>query len=141
MCSSDLGGGTQRLTRMLGTSKALGLVLDGGPLSPDAALEIGLIDRVEAAESLVEATLAEAGRLAGRPKAGVAATKRSVYFGGSMPLAEGMRLERAEFLATLPSDDAKAAMRAYVDAFERTGELPGYDREVMRKTLERGRFA
>jgi len=135
------GGGTQRLTRMLGTSKALSLVLDGGPLSPEEALEIGLIDRLEAGDELVEATLAEAARMAGRPKAGVAATKRSVYFGGSLPLADGMRLERAEFLATLPSEEAKAAMRAYVEGLERTGELPGYDREYMRETLERGRFA
>ena len=79
--------------------------------------------------------------MAGRPKAGVAATKRAVYFGGSMPLADGMRLERAEFLATLPTEDSKAAMRAYLEALERTGELPGYDREYMRESLERGRFA
>ena len=40
------GGGTQRLARMLGTSRALGLALDGGPMSPAEALELGLIDRV-----------------------------------------------------------------------------------------------
>ncbi|MDQ3727998.1 MAG: enoyl-CoA hydratase/isomerase family protein [Actinomycetota bacterium] len=134
------GGGTQRLARMLGTSKALRLVLDGGPLSPDEALEIGIVDRILPAGELVEAVMREAERLAGRPKAGVAAAKRSIYFGGSLPLADGMRLERAEFLATLPSEDAKAAMRAYVEALERTGELPGYDRDAMRAAVERGRF-
>ena len=58
-----------------------------------------------------------------------------------MPLREGMRLERAEFLATASLEEAKAAMRAYVDEFERTGELPAYDRDLMQETLDRGRFA
>ncbi len=134
------GGGTQRLTRMLGTSRALRLVLDGGPLTPAEALELGLIDRVVPPDELLDAAVAEAARLGSRSKAGVAATKRAVYEGASLPLAEGLRRERAEFMATLPTDEAKAAMRAYVEALERTGELPGYDREAMRAALERGRF-
>jgi enoyl-CoA hydratase/carnithine racemase len=135
------GGGTQRLARMLGSSRALGIALDGGPMSPDEALDLGVIDRIVAGDSLVEEAMAEAARLAGRSKEAVAATKRAIYFGGSLPLRDGMRLERAEFLATVGSDDAKAAMRAYVDEFERTGELPAYDRELMRETIDRGRFA
>ena len=109
-------------------------------MSPDEALEMGLVDRVVPGDSLVEEALAEAARLAGRSKEAVAATKRAIYFGGSMPLRDGMRFERAEFLATVGSDDAKAAMRAYVDGFERTGELPAYDRELMQETIDQGRF-
>ncbi len=135
------GGGTQRLVRMLGTSKALRLILDGGPLDPETALELGLIDRVVPRKKLISEAVAEAKRLGSRAKAAVAASKRLVYEGGSLPLRAGLRLERAELLATLPTAEAKAAMRAYVDALERTGELPGYDREAMRETLERGHFA
>lgn len=134
------GGGTQRLTRMLGTSRALRIVLDGGPLSPTEALEAGIVDRVLEGDELLAAAVAEAGRLAGRPKAGVAATKRAVYEGGSLPIRDGMRLERAEFLATLPTAEAKAAMRAYVSELERTGELPGYDPKRLAEAVERGRF-
>ena len=134
------GGGTQRLARMLGTSRALRLVIDGGPLSPVEALDLGLIDRVVAADELIESAVAEASRLGSRAKAGVAGAKRAVYEGGSLPLADGLRRERAEFLATLPTDEAKAAMRAYVEQLERTGELPAYDRKVLREVLESGRF-
>ena len=135
------GGGTQRLVRLLGTAPTLRLVLDGGPLSPDEALELGLIDRVVSPKKLIEEAVAEAERLGSRSKAAVAASKRLIYEAGSRSFADGLRRERAELLATLPSEEAKAAMRAYVDALERTGELPGYDREVMREALERGRFA
>jgi enoyl-CoA hydratase/carnithine racemase len=135
------GGGTQRLTRMLGTSRALRLVLDGGPLSPAEALEVGVVDQVVAAKGLQEAALAEAARLGSRPKAAVAAAKRAVYEGGSLPLPDGLRRERAEFLSTLAGQEARAAMRAYVEATERSGELPGYDPDARRQALDRGRFA
>lgn len=135
------GGGTQRLTRMLGTTRALRLILDGGPLSPDEAAELGIVDRVVDSGELLDAALAEAQRLGSRPKLAIGAAKRAVYEGGSLPLPDGLRLERAEFLATLPTPDAIAAMQAYVDATERTGELPGYDAEARAAALERGHFA
>ena len=135
------GGGTQRLTRMLGTAKALRLVLDGGPLSPDEALELGLVDELVAHDQLLDRALAVAARLGARPKAAVAACKRAVYEGGSLPLADGLRLERGEFLATLGTPDAEAAMASYQRHLERTGQLPGYDPGVFERALEDGRFS
>jgi enoyl-CoA hydratase len=135
------GGGTQRLTRMLGTSRALRLVLDGSPLNPAEALAAGLVDRVVPAEELPEAALAEAARLGSRSKGAVAAAKRAVYEGGSLPLPDGLRRERAEFLSTLASHDARAAMRAYVEATEHSGDLPLYDPDLRRQALERGRYS
>jgi enoyl-CoA hydratase/carnithine racemase len=135
------GGGTQRLARLLGSAKALGLVLDGGPLSPAEALQLGLIDELVAREALHERAIAVAARLGARPKAGVAACKRAVYEGGSLPLADGLRVERSEFLATLGTPDAVDAMAAYQEALDRTAELPGYDREALERALRNGRFS
>jgi enoyl-CoA hydratase len=135
------GGGTQRLARLLGSGKALRLVLDGGPLSPEEAAELGLVDRVVEPLVLVDEAVAEAGRLGSRSKSAVAACKRAVYEGGSMTLSAGLRLERAEFMSGLVGSEAREAMRAYVEAIEQTGELPAYDRERLAAALERGRFA
>jgi enoyl-CoA hydratase len=122
------GGGTQRLTRLLGTGRALRIVLDGAPLSPADAAELGLVDEVVAGDEVVERAVAVAERLGSRPKLAIGACKRAVYEGGSLPLPAGLRLERAEFLAALGSREAEQAMDAYLAEFERTGELPGYDR-------------
>jgi enoyl-CoA hydratase len=135
------GGGTQRLARLLGSAKALRLILDGGPLSPAEALQLGLIDELVPREALLERAIAVATRLGARPKAAVAACKRAVYEGGSLPLADGLREERSEFMATLGTRDAEEAMAAYQEALERTGELPGYDREALERALESGRFS
>jgi enoyl-CoA hydratase/carnithine racemase len=135
------GGGTQRLARLLGSAKALRLVLDGGPLSPADALQLGLIDELVAREALLDRAIAVAARLGARPKAGVAACKRAVYEGGSLPLADGLRLERSEFAAALGTSDAEDAMAAYQHGLERTGGLPGYDREVLEQALWTGRFS
>src|SRR3954464_9630564 len=134
------GGGTQRLARMLGPARALRLTLEGSPLSPQQALELGIVDEVVPAGEVVERAVAMGGHLAGRPKPGVGATKRAVYEGGSMSLADGMRLERAEFLSTLGTPEAVAAMEAYVAETARTGELPGYADAAMARALEVGRF-
>ena len=134
------GGGTQRLARMLGTTAALRICLDGGPMSPDEAAEIGLIDEVVPPAELLERALEMAKRYGARAKAGIAGTKRAVYLGGSQPLAAGLRTERAEFMAALTTGPAEEAMAAYVDGTERTGELPGYDAEALERALENGRF-
>jgi enoyl-CoA hydratase/carnithine racemase len=135
------GGATQRLTRMLGTSRALRLVLDGGPLTPASALELGLVDELVPASSLLARAVELGARLGSRPKAAVAASKRAVYEGGSMSLPDGLRFERGEFLAAIGTPEAEEAMAAYVAAFERTGELPGYDRAAMERALRDGRFS
>ncbi len=135
------GGGTQRLARMLGTARTLRLVLDGGPLTPDEAKELGLVDEVVEPGELLDAALARAAHLGARIKAAVAASKRAVYLGGALSLPDGLRTEQAEFLSTLGTEDARVAMRAYVEGTERTGSLPGYDRETIEAALARGRFA
>lgn len=134
------GGGTQRLTRLLGTAAALRICLDGRPLSPERALEIGLVDEVVPGEKLLDRALAEAERLGSRPKYAVAALKRAVYEGGSRSLAEGLLLERSEFMAAAGSPDAERAMAAYAEATERSGELPGYDDAAMAEADRSGSF-
>ena len=134
------GGGTQRLARLLGSARAARICLDGGPLEPRAAADLGLIDEVVPPNELLDRAIALATRIARRPKGAIAAVKRAVYEGGSMSLADGLRFERAQFLAAIGSDEAEAAMAAYVEATERTGELPLYDREALERALEAGQF-
>ena len=134
------GGGTQRLTRLLGTGPALRLCLEGAPLGPAQAAEAGLVDEVVAPADLLERAVALASRLASRSKQGIAAVKRSVYRGGSLPLGAGLRVERAEFMSALVSPEADRAMDAYVQATERTGDLPLYDDEARERALEQGHF-
>jgi enoyl-CoA hydratase/carnithine racemase len=66
------GGGTQRLTHLLGAGRALRLCLDGGPLDPQAALELGLIDEVVPAGRFLDHAVELARKLGRRPKAGIA---------------------------------------------------------------------
>ncbi|WP_027006791.1 enoyl-CoA hydratase/isomerase family protein [Conexibacter woesei] len=135
------GGGTQRLTRLLGRRAALRLCLDGGPLTAQEALELGLVDRVVAPEQLLDAAVAEAARLGRRPKQGIGAVKRAINVGGSLPIDDGLRLESAEFLSAIATEESIAAQEAYVRRTEELGELPiGVPAEI-EAVLERGRFA
>jgi enoyl-CoA hydratase len=134
------GGGTQRLARLLGSAKALRLVLEGKPLSPTEAAELGVVDEVVEGSALLERAAALADRLGSRSRGVIAACKRAVYEGGSLPLPDGLRLERAEFLAALRTREAMDAMQAYLAELDRTGELPGYERDALRRALEEGRF-
>src|SRR5437762_6038509 len=97
------GGGTQRLTRLVGTHQGLKLMLDGTGLDPEAAAQLGYVDEVVAPDQLLDHALALANRLGQRLKPAVAAAKRAAYIGGSRGLEEGLRLENAEFLSTLAS--------------------------------------
>jgi len=135
------GGGTQRLSRLLGTGKALRLCLDGGPVGPDEALELGLVDELVPAKSLVSRALDLATRFAARPKAGIAGVKRAINVGASQRLAAGLRTERAEFMAAVTTDEAERAMAAYLEELERTGELPAYDEDARERALDGGRFS
>jgi enoyl-CoA hydratase len=134
------GGGTQRLTRLVGTHQGLKLMLDGGGLDPETAMQIGYIDEVVPADELIDRAVELGDRLARRLKFTVAAVKRAAYIGGSRSLEEGLHLERAEFLSTLASLGAQAAMLAYIARTQETGDLPLYDPPTYEQTLEAGSF-
>jgi enoyl-CoA hydratase len=134
------GGGTQRLARLLGSARALRLVVEGRPLRPAEAAELGLVDEVVAAEELLERAVTLGEHLGRRSRGAIAACKRAVYEGGSLPLPDGLRVERAEFLATLTTREAQDAMAAYLSGLERSGELPAYDPATMERALDTGRF-
>jgi enoyl-CoA hydratase len=130
------GGGSQRLTRLLGSGRALELILEGRVVDPEEAAAIGLVHRVvPAAELLAEAT-ATAERLARRPPGSVAAAKRTVYEGGAMELDRGLHMERAEFLSVTAAAPGVRAMRAYVDELQRLGGPPIADEEEIGRWLD-----
>jgi enoyl-CoA hydratase/carnithine racemase len=114
-------GGTQRLARILGPSRALEMVLEARVLSPIEALELGLVHRVVPDLDLAEAAGAAAERLARRAPLSVAAAKRSVLDGGTKPLPDGLAEERRWFMATVSQPAARRAMRAYVERLRAAG--------------------
>ena len=135
------GGGTQRLARLLGRRAALQLCLDGGPLTPGEACELGLVDRVVAPAELLDAAVDEAARLGRRPKKAIGAVKRAVNIGSSLPLVDGLRLEAAEFLSAIATPESIAAQEAYVRRTEELGDLPVAVPDEIKRVLEHGRFA
>jgi enoyl-CoA hydratase/carnithine racemase len=134
------GGGTQRLTRLVGAHRALMMMLEGRPVSPQKALEIGLVDEVVAADELLERAIALGEYLGARPRDAIEAIKRAVYIGGSESLEEGMHVERTEFLKVLPTPNAQALMLEYMERTDRDGDLPLYDPPTYDEALEGGRF-
>jgi enoyl-CoA hydratase len=133
------GGGTQRLARLIGRARALELMLTGRGITPDEAMELGLVTAVFPHEQLLESVIAVAEKLSRRFKPAVAELKQAVLDGGSMSLDKGLRTENAGFLATLGMAKAQRAMAGYVAHTEETGELPAGDPDARRK-LEEGTF-
>lgn len=134
------GGGTQRLSRLVGAHKALLIMLEGRPLSPQEALAVGYIDEIVAPNELLEQAVAKARYLGLRTRGAREAIKRSVYIGGSNTLEEGMHVENTEFLKVLPTDDAQQLMLGYMAHTDSTGDLPFYNPETLSQTLAAGRF-
>jgi len=118
------GGGTQHLPRVVGTAKALELVLDGRSLTSAEALEIGLVVRVHAPEDLIGEASRLAGRLASRSPESVAAAKRAVYEGSSRPLSQGLYVEAAGLIISGKTWAARRLARAFADDLARFGETP-----------------
>ena len=92
------GGGSQRLTRLIGTRQSLAAILEGRPFTPAEALTLGAVDEVVSRDKVLERAIERAEYLSLRSKKSLGAIKRSVYFGSSMSLADGLQFEHAEFL-------------------------------------------
>ncbi|KAF2073992.1 hypothetical protein CYY_004699 [Polysphondylium violaceum] len=108
-------GGTQRLVRAIGKSKAMELILTGNNLSAIDAERAGLVSRVvPAAELLSEATkLAE--KIASHSQLTVAMAKEAVNESYELTLQEGIKFERRLFHSTFGTHDQKEGMNAFVE--------------------------
>ncbi len=107
------GGGTQRLTRLIGRGPALEALLFGTAYSPAQAHRIGMVNRVVPPDKLMSTAMEWAETLAQRPPRSVAAIKRAVYLGGDRDLETGLYVERSEMAGIALSEDARNLMRAY----------------------------
>ena len=134
------GGGSQRLPRLIGTQQSLVTILEGKPFTPAEALALGAIDEVVPQNQLLARAIERAEYLSLRSKQSIGAIKRSIYFGSSLSLEEGLQLEHAEFLVRDQSKEAQERMLAYIAATEVTGELPLLNRETYARALSTGRL-
>jgi enoyl-CoA hydratase len=108
-------GGTQRLPRLIGASRALDMMITGKLLTPDEALAIGLVNYVYPKESFAKDVQAYASALAHGPSRAVSLIKRSVVEGIEMPLTAGLALERELQNRLFITDDAKEGLTAFVE--------------------------
>jgi len=107
-------GGTQRMARLLGTARALDLILHATLLAPGDAKALGLLHRIFPAASFRDEVRRFAADLAGRAPIALAAAKRAIRRGVELPLEGGLGLEQAEFERCMRSQDAAGAMRAFL---------------------------
>lgn len=123
-------GGTQRLARLIGQSRALEAMLDARDYEAHEAEAVGLVHRVVAREHFEEEVRATAERLARRPPPAVWALKRAVYDGGSRTLPRGLAFERAVFAVAASSKAAQRGASAMLDTIKAGGGSgPGTNRE------------
>ena len=108
-------GGTQRLPRAVGKSKAMDWCLTGRMIDAAEAERSGLVSRVVPAERLFDEALAAATKIASYSLPTVIMIKEAINRAYESSLAEGMLFERRSFHATFGLDDQKEGMRAFVE--------------------------
>jgi enoyl-CoA hydratase/carnithine racemase len=108
-------GGTQRLPRLIGASKALDLMITGRRLSPPEAFELGILDRLFPADRLEEETLRYAEGLAAGAVGAIGSVKLAVHRGMNVPLAEGLEIERELVEPLFSSEEAKEGIGAFME--------------------------
>ncbi|KAF0852698.1 mitochondrial enoyl-CoA hydratase (crotonase) (possible AUH protein) [Andalucia godoyi] len=108
-------GGTQRLARAVGKSKAMELVLTGRFMDAAEAERSGLVSRIVPAKDLVEEAVKTAGTMAAFSQPIVSIAKECVNAAFETTLAEGLRLERRLFYSTFATNDQKEGMAAFSD--------------------------
>ena len=106
------GSGTQRLSRLIGAGRAIDLILRSRVVRPEEALTLGLIH--ELADDALARACEIAREMAALPPIAIARAKHAVYLGSDTHLQAGLDIEGSAFLETMLSDDARAAMKAYV---------------------------
>jgi enoyl-CoA hydratase/carnithine racemase len=109
------GGGTQRLARLVGPSRAKELCLTGRQVRADEALRIGLVDEMVPAEELHARALELAAEVARGALVAQALAKRAIDEGLSASLSDGLALERALFEEAFRSEDSRIGVTSFLE--------------------------
>jgi enoyl-CoA hydratase/carnithine racemase len=107
-------GGTQRLTRLVGITRAKEINYSGRMVSADEALDIGLVSSVHTDDAVLDAAIDLLTPYANGPAA-LANAKRAILDGLHLPLAEALAVEKREFVASFQTDDAVAGITSFLE--------------------------
>ncbi|HEY9251664.1 MAG TPA: enoyl-CoA hydratase-related protein [Nocardioides sp.] len=108
-------GGTQRLARLVGPSKAKDLIFSGRFVKADEALAIGLADRLVPAASVYEEALAWASQFKKAAPYALAAAKTAIDKGLGVDLATGLAIEQQQFAGVFATKDSQTGMASFLE--------------------------
>jgi enoyl-CoA hydratase/carnithine racemase len=108
-------GGTQRLARVLGAKRALYYIATARNITPQEALELGLVQELFPGDELNAKALAFAEKLATKAVIGIGQAKLAIYQGADREIATAMRAEQDAFMKAFASEDAREGLKAFVE--------------------------
>ena len=109
------GGGTQRLTRLVGEGKAMEMILSGEIINAETALAIGLVNHVVTADQLEAKTMEIANRIAEKSPVALRLAKEAVKLASRSNLDEGLRREVDLFALVFSSEDKDEGVQAFLE--------------------------
>jgi enoyl-CoA hydratase/carnithine racemase len=118
-------GGTQRLSRLIGPSKAKDLIYTGRFVDAAESLSLGLVDKVVPAASVYEEAVAWASQFSGGAALALRAAKEAIDSGLGVDLATGLEIERQQFAALFATEDRAIGMKSFVENGPGKAEFKG----------------
>ena len=109
------GGGTQRLSRLIGIAKAKEMILIGDPINAQEALAVGLVMKVTSKEKLMDEAKDLAAKLAALPRLALQASKMLIHRSQELDLATGLEFEARTFAAIAHTHDLAEGTRAFLE--------------------------
>ncbi|CUR56086.1 Enoyl-CoA hydratase isomerase [metagenome] len=118
-------GGTQRLSRLVGPSRAKDIIFTGRFVSAQEALAIGMVDKLVPAESVYDAAREWAGQFTGAATYALRAAKQAIDAGLEVDLDAGLEIERSQFAALFATQDRTIGMASFIQSGPGKAEFTG----------------